>query len=58
LAAAILDDAKSATIAGAAVAKALDLVKGMKNPATATAPKTSPADKPADKQPADKEVKP
>lgn len=56
LAAFILDDAKSADAAAAAVAKALDLVKGLKNP---TAPsKTTPADKPTDKQPANKEIKP
>lgn len=45
LAASILDDVKSVSAAGAAVAKALDLVKGMKNPAAPPPPK--PDNKPA-----------
>jgi hypothetical protein len=40
LAALVLDDAKSASDAGAAVAKALSLVKDMKNPATSAKPAT------------------
>jgi hypothetical protein len=48
LAASILDDAKSAGAAGSAVAKAVELVKSMKNP---TAPTKAPtADKAADKE--------
>lgn len=40
LAALVLDDAKSATDAGAAVSKALALVKDMKNPVASTKPAT------------------